>query len=240
MRYDNIVKGEFISRPNRFIANVKIDGRVHKCHVKNTGRCRELLVPGCEVWLEHVKSEKRKTEYSLITVNKGGRLINMDSQAPNKAAEEWLERGGLVPCIKLLKRERKWGDSRFDFYFETETEKAFAEVKGVTLEENGVVMFPDAPTERGVKHVKELCRLKQEGFGAYIIFVIQMKDVDYFTPNVKTHREFAEALCQAERAGVKIVAADCLVTPDTMEIKDRVKVFLSGENASQEGEPSYE
>lgn len=233
MRYKNIVKGEFISRPNRFIANVKIDGEIYKCHVKNTGRCRELLVPGCEVWLEHCKSENRKTEYSLITVNKNGKLINMDSQAPNNAAEEWIKGGGLIPDIQLLKREQKWGDSRFDFYFETENEKAYAEVKGVTLEENGVVMFPDAPTERGVKHVKELCRLKEEGFGAYLIFVIQMKDVKYFTPNIKTHREFAEALCQAEKAGVEIVAADCFVTPDTMEIRDRVKVILRDESSAK-------
>lgn len=233
MRYKNIVKGEFISRPNRFIANVKIDGEIYKCHVKNTGRCRELLVPGCEVWLEHCKSENRKTEYSLITVNKNGELINMDSQAPNNAAEEWIKGGGLIPDIQLLKREQKWGDSRFDFYFETENEKAYAEVKGVTLEENGVVMFPDAPTERGVKHVKELCRLKEEGFGAYLIFVIQMKDVKYFTPNIKTHKEFAEALCQAEKAGVSIVAADCFVTPDTMEIRDRVKVILRDESSAK-------
>lgn len=228
MHYENIVKGEFISRPNRFIANVLIDGEIHKCHVKNTGRCRELLVPGCEVWLEHSKSEKRKTEYSLITVNKSGKLINMDSQAPNKAVEEWLENGGLLHDIKLLKREQKRGDSRFDFYFETENEKAYAEVKGVTLEENGIVMFPDAPTERGVKHVKELCKLKEEGFSAYLIFVVQMKDVKYFTPNIKTHKEFAEALIEAEKAGVKIVAADCFVSPDTMEIRDRVKVVLKG------------
>lgn len=233
MRYKNIVKGEFISRPNRFIANVKIDGEIYKCHVKNTGRCRELLVPGCEVWLEHCKSENRKTEYSLITVNKNGKLINMDSQAPNNAAEEWIKGGGLIPDIQLLKREQKWGDSRFDFYFETENEKAYAEVKGVTLEENGVVMFPDAPTERGVKHVKELCRLKEEGFGAYLIFVIQMKNVKYFTPNIKTHREFAEALWQAEKAGVSIVAADCFVTPDTMEIRDRVKVILRDESSAK-------
>lgn len=233
MRYKNIVKGEFISRPNRFIANVKIDGEIYKCHVKNTGRCRELLVPGCEVWLEHCKSENRKTEYSLITVNKNGELINMDSQAPNNAAEEWIKGGGLIPDIQLLKREQKWGDSRFDFYFETENEKAYAEVKGVTLEENGVVMFPDAPTERGVKHVKELCRLKEEGFGAYLIFVIQMKDVKYFTPNIKTHKEFAEALCQAEKAGVSIVAADCFVTPDIMEIRDRVKVILRDESSAK-------
>ena len=233
MRYKNIVKGEFISRPNRFIANVKIDGEIYKCHVKNTGRCRELLVPGCEVWLEHCKSENRKTEYSLITVNKNGKLINMDSQAPNNAAEEWIKGGGLIPDIQLLKREQKCGDSRFDFYFETENEKAYAEVKGVTLEENGVVMFPDAPTERGVKHVKELCRLKEEGFGAYLIFVIQMKDVKYFTPNIKTHKEFAEALCQAEKAGVSIVAADCFVTPDIMEIRDRVKVILRDESSAK-------
>lgn len=228
MHYENIVKGEFISRPNRFIANVLIDGEIHKCHVKNTGRCRELLVPGCEVWLEHSKIEKRKTEYSLITVNKSGKLINMDSQAPNKAVEEWLQSGGLLPDIKLLKREQKWGDSRFDFYFETENEKAYAEVKGVTLEENGVVMFPDAPTERGVKHVKELYKLKEKGFSAYLIFVIQMKDVKYFTPNIKTHKEFADALIEAEKAGVKIVAADCFVSPDTMEIRDRVRIVLKG------------
>lgn len=228
MHYENIVKGEFISRPNRFIANVLIDGEIHKCHVKNTGRCCELLVPGCEVWLEHSKSEKRKTGYSLITVNKSGKLINMDSQAPNKAVEEWLQSGGLLPDIKLLKREQKWGDSRFDFYFETENEKAYAEVKGVTLEENGVVMFPDAPTERGVKHVKELYKLKEKGFSAYLIFVIQMKDVKYFTPNIKTHKEFADALIEAEKAGVKIVAADCFVSPDTMEIRDRVRIVLKG------------
>lgn len=226
MRYENIVKGEFISRPNRFIANVKINGQVHKCHVKNTGRCRELLVPGCEVWLEHVVGGKRKTEYSLITVNKNGKLINMDSQAPNAAAEEWIKSGALVPEVTLLKREQKWGDSRFDFYFETPREKAYAEVKGVTLEEDGVVMFPDAPTERGVKHVNELCKLKEAGFGAYLIFVIQMKGVKYFTPNIITHREFAAALLKAEKAGVNIVAADCLVTPEKMEIEDRVEIVL--------------
>lgn len=227
MRYNNIVKGEFISRPNRFIANVTIEGEVYKCHVKNTGRCKELLVPGCEVWLEHSKSEKRKTEYSLIAVNKNGIMINMDSQAPNRAVEEWLISGGLRKDITLVKREQKWGDSRFDFYFETKNEKGYAEVKGVTLEENGVVMFPDAPTERGIKHVNELCRLKEEGYEAYIIFVVQMKNVKYFTPNIKTHKEFGQALCRAEKAGVKIIAVDCFVSPDTMEIRDSVKVVLN-------------
>lgn len=226
MKYKNIVKGEFIERPNRFIARVLIDGEEKICHVKNTGRCKELLVPGYEVYLEHCPSEKRKTEYSLIAVNKNGLLINMDSQAPNAAAEEWLKKGGLKEGITFLKREKTWGSSRFDFYFETETEKAYAEVKGVTLEENGVVMFPDAPTERGVKHINELCRLKEEGYGAYLILVIQMKGIKYFIPNRKTHPEFAEALIRARKAGVEIKAFDCFVSPDTMEIRDEVEVRL--------------
>ena len=177
MRYENITEGIFLKRPNRFIAHVEIDKRVEVCHVKNTGRCRELLVPGTPVFLEKSSNPNRKTQYDLIAVKKGNRLINMDSQIPNKVVEEWLLKGNLFGEGAVVKREVTYGNSRFDLYIETPDKKCFMEIKGVTLEEDGVVRFPDAPTQRGVKHVKELCRCIEDGYQAYIMFVIQMEDV---------------------------------------------------------------
>lgn len=226
MKYDNIVKGKFISRPNRFIAHVEINGKEEICHVKNTGRCKELLIPGVNVFLQENDNPNRKTKFSLITVEKENRLINMDSQIPNKVVNEWLENGNLFKDITLIKPETKYGNSRFDFYVETKEKKIFIEVKGVTLEENGVVRFPDAPTERGVKHVNELCECKKEGYEAYIIFVIQMKGVMYFEPNMKTHKEFGYALKKAKNSGVNILALDCEVTKETIVMGDYVDVKL--------------
>ncbi len=226
MKYDNIVKGKFISRPNRFIAHVEINGKEEICHVKNTGRCKELLIPGVNVFLQENDNPNRKTKFSLITVEKGNRLINMDSQIPNKVVNEWLENGNLFKDITLIKPETKYGNSRFDFYVETKEKKIFIEVKGVTLEENGVVRFPDAPTERGVKHVNELCECKKEGYEAYIIFVIQMKGAMYFEPNMKTHKEFGYALKKAKNSGVNILALDCEVTKETIVMGDYVDVKL--------------
>lgn len=226
MRYTNIHKGTFISRPNRFIANVMIDGREEVCHVKNTGRCRELLVEGCTVWLEHSDSESRKTAFDLVAVEKGHRLINMDSQAPNKAVVEWLREKKPFGEGFCVYPERKYGNSRFDFYMESQDRKIFMEVKGCTLEKDGVVLFPDAPTLRGVKHIGELSRCLDEGYEAYIMILVQMSDVEYFTPNYDTHPEFGEALEKAAQKGVKILCYDCDVTPDSMTVGKPVEVKL--------------
>lgn len=226
MIYQNIVEGRFINRPNRFIAHVMIDGIKEICHVKNTGRCKELLIPGTKVYLERNYNTNRKTKYSLITVEKNSRLINMDSNAPNKVVHEWLKEGGLFQDISLIRPETKYNNSRFDFYIEHGDKKGFIEVKGVTLEEDGVVRFPDAPTIRGLKHVYELCDAKREGYEAYVIFVIQMKNVKYFTANIITHKEFGDALIEAKNAGVKILAYDCDVTKDYLKIVDEVEVRL--------------
>lgn len=224
MDYKNIVEGRFISRPNRFVAYAEINGRTELCHVKNTGRCRELLIPGCTVWLERAEpSAKRKTMYDLVTVSKSGRLINMDSGAPNRAAAEFLPNifpGGII------RPEYTCGNSRFDFYIEWGGRKILLEVKGVTLEEDGIVMFPDAPTERGVKHIKELTRRLDEGFETYLLFVIQMEDVRYFKPNDATHPEFGQALRLAAKSGVKLLAYDCRVTPGSMNIRNKVGIRL--------------
>ena len=185
MHYSNIEKGIFLSRPNRFLAHVAVGGKEVICHVKNTGRCKELLIPNCEVYVQHHNNPNRKTEYSLISVQKGNRLVNIDSQAPNAAVKEWLEQNQVIQHIQNIYPEKKYCDSRFDFYLEREERPAYVEVKGVTLEENGVVLFPDAPTERGIKHVYELCQCRKNGYDAYIIFVVQMQDVRYFTPNKK-------------------------------------------------------
>ncbi len=225
MQYQNIIEGKFCSRPNRFIAYVEIDGKEEVCHVKNTGRCKELLIPGVTVYLEESDNPDRKTKYDLIAVQKGERLINMDSQAPNRAFLEWAPRffGGNVKIIP----EKKYKNSRFDFYIETADGKIhFVEIKGVTLEQDGVVLFPDAPTERGIKHLMELCDCVREGYGAYVFFVIQMRGVEYFTPNRITHPEFADVLIQAKEAGVKVYAVDCDVTAGTMNICDFVEVVL--------------
>ncbi|MDE6764126.1 MAG: DNA/RNA nuclease SfsA [Oscillospiraceae bacterium] len=224
MRYKNIVEGRFISRPNRFVANVTVDGRTEVCHVKNTGRCRELLTEGAQVWLEKAEpSAQRKTMYDLVAVRKGDRLINMDSAAPNAAAGEFLP---TVFPDGNIRSEFTYGNSRFDFYIESDNRKILLEVKGVTLEEDGIVMFPDAPTERGVKHINELSRCLDEGFETYLLFVIQMKDVRYFTPNDTTHPEFGQALRRAAERGVKLMTYDCNVTPDSIKIRNKVEIKL--------------
>lgn len=226
MRYDNIHKGKFLSRPNRFIANVEIDGKAEVCHVKNTGRCKELLIEGCTVWLEHSDSESRKTAFDLVAVEKGDRLINMDSQAPNKAVGEWLREKNPFGEGFSVYPEKKYGNSRFDFYLESQDRKIFMEVKGCTLEKDGVVLFPDAPTLRGVKHIEELSHCLDEGYESYIMILVQMSDVKYFTPNYDTHPEFGEALEKASRKDVKILCYDCNVTHDSMTVGKPVKVKL--------------
>ena len=228
MRYANMVPGVFRKRPNRFIAYVEIDGQEQVVHVKNTGRCRELLVPGAAVWCQRSDNPARKTRYDLIAVKKGSRLINMDSQAPNTAAREWLESGGLGK-IDNLRPETVHGDSRFDFSFTLEGKPCFLEVKGVTLEDDGVCAFPDAPTERGAKHLRGLAEAVRQGYGAYVLFVIQMADVKYLHPNDRTDPDFGTALREAAAQGVHIVAVECRVSEDTMEISGSVPVHLEGE-----------
>lgn len=225
MNYTNIVPGTFLSRPNRFIAHVMINGKEEICHVKNTGRCRELLTPGAIVYCEDAQSPTRKTRYDLIAVEKGSRLINMDSQAPNAAAYRWLTAGGLG-TLKNLRAESRHGDSRFDFSFTKDGLPCFLEVKGVTLECDGVCAFPDAPTTRGAKHLRELTSLVAQGYGAYVLFVIQMSDVTYLHPNDATDPAFAAALRQAAQAGVQILAMDCAVTPDTITLRRPVEIRL--------------
>ena len=225
MRYGKMVPGVFRARPNRFIAHIEINGKIEICHVKNTGRCRELLPEGANVWCLDAESPTRKTHYDLITVRKGERLINMDSQAPNAAVKEWLLAGGLGE-IENLKAESKHGDSRFDFSFVKDGRECFLEVKGVTLENDGICAFPDAPTLRGAKHVNELTELAEKGYGAYVLFVIQMEGVKYLHPNDATDKPFGEALRRASKAGVKIMAYDCKITVDSMEINKKVEVKL--------------
>ena len=225
MFYTNMVPGTFLSRPNRFIAHVEIDGRTETVHVKNTGRCRELLPAGAQVWCQRSDNPARKTKYDLITVRKGELLINMDSQAPNLAAEEWLRSGGLGE-IENLRRETVHGDSRFDLSFVKDGRQCFLEVKGVTLENGGVCAFPDAPTERGAKHLRGLLRAAQEGYGAYVLFVIQMSPVRYLHPHDATDPQFGQALRQAAAGGVQVLAMDCRVTEDSMEIQSSVRVEL--------------
>ena len=225
MTYENMVPGIFQARPNRFIAHVQIGGQTEIVHVKNTGRCKELLVPGCAVWCQRSSNPNRKTAFDLIAVQKGDRLINMDSQAPNKAAGEWLSSGGLGE-ISELKAEVKHEDSRYDFSFLKDGKRCFLEVKGCTLEEDGVCAFPDAPTERGAKHIRGLTAAARAGYGAYILFVIQMSDVKYIRPHDETDPEFGKALREASQNGVRVLAMDCAVTPDTMEIRLPVLVKL--------------
>jgi len=225
MKYANMIPGFFLARPNRFIAHVEIDGQTEVVHVKNTGRCRELLPVGAEVWCQKSDNPSRKTKYDLITVKKGRRLINMDSQAPNLAAKEWLSSGGLGK-IENLRAETKHGDSRFDFSFTKDGKTCFLEVKGVTLESDGICAFPDAPTERGAKHLRGLAEAAKEGCGAYVLFVIQMADVKYLHPNDATDPEFGKALREAAANGVEVLAVDCCVTLDEMTIRDFVPVVL--------------
>lgn len=233
MKYKGRIKeGVFLSRPNRFIAYVMVDGREEKCHVKNTGRCRELLVPGCKVYLEESENPNRSTRFDLVATEKkigdSSILINMDSQAPNSVVEEWLRKGELFGEKIEVKREVTYSDSRFDFSITDESGRiTFLEVKGCTLEKNGVVMFPDAPTERGVKHVKELIKAKKEGYGAYILILVQMCGVKYFVPNWDTHPAFGEALREAKRNGVVILCYDSIVTSDSITLFKSVPIVLS-------------
>ena len=225
MKYGKMVKGIFLSRPNRFIAKIEIDGKEATVHVKNTGRCRELLPPGAEVWCEVSNNPNRKTKYDLITVRKGDRLINMDSQAPNAAAKEWLLSGDLGQ-VEDLKPETFHGDSRFDFSFTLDGKPCLMEVKGVTLENDGVCAFPDAPTERGAKHLRGLTQAVKDGYTAFVLFVIQMPDVKYLHPNDKTDPAFGAALREAAENGVNVLAMDCAVTEDEMHIRLPVLVRL--------------
>ena len=206
MKYDKIQEGRFIDRPNRFIAHVELDDREETVHVKNTGRCRELLIPGAAVYVQDGQNPERKTKWDLIAVQKQNRLINIDSQIPNQVVREWLEKGHLFENITRIRPEYTYGNSRFDLYVEADGKKALIEVKGVTLEDNGAARFPDAPSERAVKHLEELIQAMENGYEAYVFFVIQMKDVRYFTPNINTHPQFGEALKKAAAAGVKILA----------------------------------
>lgn len=225
MNYTHMVPGTFLARPNRFIAHVEIGGQTEICHVKNTGRCRELLPVGAKVWCAISDNPARKTKYDLITVQKGDRLINMDSQAPNIAAREWLQSGGLGD-ISDLKAETVHSDSRFDFSFFKDGRQCFLEVKGVTLENDGICAFPDAPTQRGAKHLRGLAEAVTQGFGAYVLFVIQMENVSFLHPNDRTDPAFGKALREAAAAGVQVLAMDCTVTPDSMTIRKPVEVQL--------------
>lgn len=220
-----IVPGVFHARPNRFIAHIEIGGKMEVCHVKNTGRCRELLPQGATVYCADCLSPARKTRYDLIAVQKGNRLINMDSQAPNAAVKEWLLHGGLGN-IQNLKPETTFGGSRFDFSFTLDGQQCFLEVKGVTLENDGVCAFPDAPTQRGAKHLRELAALSKQGYGTYVLFVIQMADVEFLHPNDATDPAFGKALRDAAAAGVQVLAYDCTVSPDSMVIHQSVEVRL--------------
>lgn len=225
MNYSDVVPGRFLDRPNRFVAHVELMGKTETVHVKNTGRCRELLVPGARVYCQHLEHPGRKTKYDLIAVEKNGRLINMDSQAPNAAAGEWLRSGGLGE-VQNLRAETVHADSRFDFSFTLGGRQCFLEVKGVTLEQDGVCAFPDAPTLRGSKHLRGLADAAREGYGAYVLFVIQMENVRFLRPNDATDPDFAAALRQAAAAGVQVLARSCAVTPDSMTITGPVPVEL--------------
>lgn len=230
MKYKNVIKAKFIARPNRFIAFCEVDGKKETVHVKNTGRCRELLASDATVYLALSDNPERKTKYDLVAVEKetarGNIMINMDSQAPNTAAYEWISSGGYFGDGATVRREVTYGKSRFDLYVEQGERRAFVEVKGVTLENDGVCAFPDAPTERGAKHLRELTQLAQEGCGAYVLFVVQMEDVKYLHPNDATDPAFGQALREAAKAGVKILAMDCKVTENTMTIHTPVPVKL--------------
>lgn len=226
MQYGKILPARFLSRPNRFVARVEAEGEELVCHVKNTGRCRELLVPGATVWLEESPNPSRKTKFDLIAVENGDRLINMDAQAPNKVFGEWAAAGGFREGLTLLRPETTYGSSRFDFYWESSKSRGFVEVKGVTLEEDGVVRFPDAPTLRGVKHLDELAKAREAGYEAAVCFVIQMENVRWFAPNDETHPEFGQALRRAAQAGVEILAMDCAVTPQSLTMGKSVPIRL--------------
>lgn len=224
--YPDMVEGRFLSRPNRFLAHVEIDGKEAICHVKNTGRCRELLQPGAAVWCQHHDDPNRKTQWSLITVQKGSRLVNMDSQVPNKLALEYVQHGGLGFLPTLVKAEQTYGSSRFDLYYEAGEKRGFVEVKGVTLEEDGVARFPDAPTERGKKHLLELQQAVKNGYEAWVLFVLAMPEMVRFEPNWPRDPAFSEALCQVAQNGVRVRAVECAVTEDTIVMTKEIPVCL--------------
>ena len=226
MNYSKVISGKFISRPNRFIARVMLGKKEETVHVKNTGRCRELLIPGVTVYLAESNNPARKTKYDLIAVDKQGQMVNIDSQAANDIAEEWLRKSDLFSANAQIRREVKFENSRFDFYIEDGDTKAFLEVKGVTLEQEGIALFPDAPTLRGVKHIEELTKALNQGYKAYILFVIQMKGVHLLCPNDTTHKAFGDALRQAAKAGVKILTTDCRVTADTVIPDESIPIKL--------------
>ena len=240
MRYGKVVEAKFLNRPNRFIAEVAAEEGTCTAHVKNTGRCRELLIPGCTVYLSVLDHPGRKTKYDLICVEKtrdakSPLLVNVDSQIPNAAAGEWLRKSGMFSAGAVIRREVKYRNSRFDFFIEDGPRKIFLEVKGVTLEKNGTAMFPDAPTERGVKHVHELTECVADGFEAYVMFVIQMGEVCGFLPNDATHPAFGDALRTAAERGVKLLALNCRVTPDSIEINVPVQVDLAKQTDHKDG-----
>ena len=237
MKYERISKGTFLERPNRFIAYAELDGKTEVIHVKNTGRCAELLIPGASIYVQESDNPARKTKWDLIGVEKGSRMIHMDSQVPNRVVKEWIESGHLTSDIRMVRPETAYGNSRFDLYVETGSSRIFIEVKGVTLEEEGVVRFPDAPSDRAVKHLQELEKAVREGYEAYVFFVIQMKGVRYFTPNMDTHPAFCEALKSAKAAGVNILAYDCRVSGDQIEIADPVPVVLESPRLREAVEP---
>lgn len=226
MKYLNMERAIFKERPNRFIAYVETAQGKEICHVKNTGRCRELLTPDAVIYVQRNDNPSRKTKLDLIGVEKNQYLINMDSQAPNAAVKEWLKEGHIFSKEAKIYSEKTYGESRFDFYIEDGDRKAFMEVKGVTLEDDGVCRFPDAPTERGVKHIRELMRCMEDGYEAYILFVIQMSPVKYLEPNDITHKAFGDALRAASRAGVHVMARDCHIEIDSIEIRNEVEVRL--------------
>ena len=234
MRYQAIQQARFLARPNRFIAHVDLNGRTEVCHVKNTGRCRELLTPGAAVYLETSSNPARKTKYDLIAVEKererGSLLINMDAQAPNKVFGEWAAAGGLGFVPTLLRPEMTYGNSRFDYYWELskggEARRGFWEIKGVTLEEGGAARFPDAPTLRGVKHLEELVLARQAGYEAGVCFIVQMEGMDHVAPNDATHPEFGAALRRAASMGVEVLALECSVDPGRLAVRGQIPVRL--------------
>ncbi len=232
MKYETVVPARFLRRINRFVAHVELDGNQTVVHVKNTGRCKELLTEGCTVYLACSDNENRKTAYDLVAVEKQREgkaplLVNMDSQIVNGVAEEWLKAGHLFSKNAIIRREVTYGNSRFDFYIEDGERTAFLEVKGVTLERDGIASFPDAPTERGVKHLKELIRCKEEGHEAYVLFVVAMKEMRYLHPNDETHKAFGDALREADAAGVQVLAVDCIITPDSVTASEILPVILT-------------
>ncbi|MEY8304635.1 DNA/RNA nuclease SfsA [Anaerosalibacter bizertensis] len=228
MKYNNMCEGIFLERPNRFIANVLIDGKKEKVHVKNTGRCKEILTKGTKVYLEKSNNPNRKTKYSLISAYKEDQLINIDSQVPNKVVFDAIKSNRIkeLENIKVLKREVTFGNSRFDLYFEKDNESGFIEVKGVTLENNGLSLFPDAPTERGTKHIKEMIKVVESGLKGYIFFLIQMENIKYFTPNTSMDEKFSNALIEANKKGVNILAYNSIVKEDSIKINEKIEVLI--------------